>query len=319
MSPASPVSPVSPLSIVECVPNFSEGRRPEVLDEIVGAIASAPGVSVIDRSMDASHNRAVVTFVGPLERVGEAAFRGIAKARERIDLRHHSGEHPRIGATDVVPFVPVAGATMEACVAVARALGARVGRELGIPVYFYEEAATRPSRRNLPDVRNVGFEKLRELMGSDPERAPDAGPERVHESAGATVIGARFFLIAFNVNLATEDVKLAKEIAKKIREKDGGLPGIKAMGFFLEDQRRAQVSMNVCNYTRTGLLQVYREIERLAAERGVAVHASELVGLAPAAALPAGVAERVKLAGFDPEQQLIENRIARAAAAGPAR
>lgn len=294
------------MNLVECVPNFSEGRRPEVVEDIVAAITSAEGVRVIDRSMDAGHNRAVVTFIGAPERVGEAAFRGIREAAARIDLRQHQGEHPRIGATDVVPFIPIAGVEMAQCVAIAHALGDRVARELSIPVYYYEAAALKPNRRNLPDVRNIGFEKLREAVLTDPERKPDAGPARLHESAGATVIGARSFLIAFNVNLRTSDVKVAKEIAKTIREKDGGLAGIKAMGFFLDDLQEAQVSMNVCDFKTTGLLRVYEEIERLATARGVEIHESELVGLAPRAALPDGVGQRIHLRGFDPKTQIIE-------------
>lgn len=297
------------MSLVECVPNFSEGRRPEVVDRIVAAIAAAPGVRVIDRSMDAGHNRAVITFVGSDLQVGEAAFRGIRQARDEIDLRTHQGEHPRIGASDVVPFVPVTGVGIERCVAIAHALGERVARELEIPVYFYEAAALQPGRRNLPDVRNIGFEKLRDAVAADPARLPDRGPARLHPSAGATVIGARPFLIAFNVNLETTEVAVAKEIAKRIRERDGGLPGIKAMGFYLEDLRCAQVSMNVCDFERTGLARVFDEIARLAGERGVKIRESELVGLAPRAALGDGVAAHVALRGFDPKRQIVEELI----------
>jgi len=295
------------MSLVECVPNFSEGRRPENLEPILAAIRAVRGVKLIDHSMDASHNRAVVTFVGPPEAAGEAAFRAIACARDRIDLTQHQGEHPRIGATDVVPFVPLEGSNMQECVALAHALGARVGRELEIPVYFYEAAAKRPERRNLPDVRNIGFEKLREAVASDPARTPDEGPKKaLHPTAGATVIGARNFLIAFNVNLESQDLALAKEIAKKIREKDGGLPGIKAMGFFLDDLKCAQVSMNVCNFAATGLERVYQEIAALAQARGVSVRESELVGLAPRAAMTPGLAQRICLRGFDPRKQIVE-------------
>ena len=295
------------MSLVECVPNFSEGRRPEVVEAILAAIRSVAGVKLIDQSLDASHNRAVVTFVGPPAPVAEAAFRAIAKAKESIDLRTHAGEHPRMGATDVVPFVPLEGSTMKECVTLAHALGERVGRELEIPVFFYEAAALRPERRNLADVRKGQFEGLRDLIGKDAAREPDAGPKHaIHPTAGATVIGARNFLIAFNVNLETQDVQVAKDIAKRIREKDGGLPGIKAMGFFLDDLRCAQVSMNVCDYERTGLLRVFREIEGLARERGVAIRESELVGLAPRASLPPGVGEAVRLRGFDPSKQIVE-------------
>lgn len=295
------------MSLVECVPNFSEGRDAANLAPILDAIRSVPGVKLIDHSLDASHNRAVVTLVGTPVAAGEAAFRAIAEAARRIDLNRHTGEHPRIGATDVVPFVPLEGSSMAECVAIAHALGARVGRELGIPVYLYESAARSPARRNLPDVRNIGYEKLREAVAVDPARTPDEGPrDRLHPSAGATVIGARNFLIAFNVNLETQDVAIAKAIAKRIREKDGGLPGIKAMGFFLEDLRCAQVSMNVCNFEQTGLERVYREIEQLARENGVAIRESELVGLAPRAAITAGLPARIRLRDFDPKKQIVE-------------
>lgn len=295
------------MSLVECVPNFSEGRRPEVVEQILGVIRAVPGVKLIDHSLDASHNRAVVTFVGGPRECADAAFRAIAKAKELIDLNTHTGEHPRVGATDVVPFVPLEGSSMEECVRTAHALGERVGRELEIPVYFYEAAAKRPERKNLPDVRNIGFEKLRAAVATDPARTPDEGPRaQLHPTAGATVIGARIFLIAFNVNLESTDLALAKEIAKKIREKDGGLKGIKAMGFMLDDLKCVQVSMNVCNFEATGLERVYQEIEKLAREKGVTIRESELVGLAPRASMPAGLAQRIKLRGFDPKKQIIE-------------
>ena len=293
--------------LVECVPNFSEGRRPEVLAEILAAIRSVAGVKLIDHTQDKDHNRAVVTLVGPGAAASEAVFRGIAKARDLIDLTQHQGAHPRIGATDVVPFVPLEGSTMTDCIVLARELGRRVGNELEIPVYFYEAAARRPERKNLPDVRNIGFEKLRDAIATDPAREPDEGPKKaLHPTAGATVIGARFFLIAFNVNLRTDQVQVAKDIAKKIREKDGGLPGIKAMGFFLDEAKLSQVSMNVCNFQATGLERVFAEIEKLARERGVEIHESELVGLAPRASLPDGAATRIKLRDFDPRRQIIE-------------
>jgi glutamate formiminotransferase len=295
------------MSLVECVPNFSEGRDKQKIERILAVVRSVPGVKLIDWSMDASHNRAVVTFVGSPRDASEAAFRAIAKAKEEIDLTTHQGEHPRIGATDVVPFVPLEGSSMKECVETAHALGRRVGRELEIPVYFYEAAARTPARKNLPDVRNIGFEKLREAVAADPAREPDEGPKKaLHPTAGATVVGARIFLIAYNVNLETQDVAVAKEIAKKIREKDGGLKGIKAMGFFLDDLKCAQVSMNVCDYESTGIQRVYDEIAKLAAERGVAIKESELVGLAPRASLPRGVPEHVRLRGFDPAKQIVE-------------
>ncbi len=301
--------------LIECVPNFSEGRRAEVVDEIVAAAAAVPGVSVLDRTSDPSHNRSVVTLVGGGVEGGaelvEAAVRMAGVAARRIDLREHQGEHPRMGATDVIPFVPVSGATMAQCVALARRCGQRLGDELGIPVFLYEQAATRPERRNLADVRKGQFEKLRELIGSDPARDPDFGPRAIHPTAGATAVGARKFLIAYNVNLRTGDVDLAKAIAKSIREKDGGFPCVKAMGFHLEDRNLAQVSMNLTDFETTPILVAYEEIERRARAAGVEVEESELVGLAPAAALPDAVARRVKLRDFDPERQIVERRAAR--------
>ena len=306
MDPALPAP-----EIVECVPNFSEGRRPEVIDAIVAAARAAAPVKVLDREMDANHNRAVLTFAGTIAAVEKAAFACVAAARERIDLNGHQGEHPRMGATDVLPFVPVRGASMEACVALARRVGRRIGEELAIPVFFYEEAATRPERRNLADVRAGQFEGLRELIGKDPARAPDFGPPRIHPTAGAIAVGARFFLVAYNVNLKSADVKLAKSIAKQIREKDGGLKCVKALGFELADRKLAQVSMNLTNYTVTSIERAYVEIERLATAAGVEILESELVGLAPRAALPDGLAQRVKLAGFDPAKQVLEELLTR--------
>lgn len=292
---------------VECVPNFSEGRRPEVVGAIVERIASVPGVAVLDHGMDADHHRAVVTFVGPAAAVGEAAFRAIAEATRRIDLRSHRGVHPRMGATDVCPFVPLGDATLEDCARLAREVGERVGVELALPVYYYGAAALRPERARLPDVRRGGFEALRDAIGRDPAREPDAGPrDAIHPTAGAVAIGARPFLIAFNVNLETRDVAVAKEIAAMIRESSGGLPGIRALGLRLEGPGLSQVSMNVCDYRATGLDRVFEVIEREAARRGVAIRESELVGLAPSDALDAALARRLRLRRFDPARQLIE-------------
>jgi glutamate formiminotransferase len=277
-----------------------------VLDEIVAAIRDAGAVKILDHEMDANHNRAVVTFAGTIPEVEKGAFAGVAKARALIDLNHHKGEHPRMGATDVLPFVPVRGTNMGACVALARRVGRRIGQELEIPVFFYEEAATRPERRNLADVRSGEFEGLRDLIGKDTARHPDFGPPKIHPTAGAIAVGARCFLVAYNVNLKSDDLKLAKSIAKQIRERDGGLKCVKALGFFLEDRKVAQVSMNMTNYAVTSLEKVFGEIERLAKAAGVEILESELVGLAPRAALPPGVAQRIRLAGFDPEKQILE-------------
>jgi glutamate formiminotransferase len=248
--------------LVECVPNFSEGRRPEVLQQILDAITAVPGVALLGHAMDADHNRAVVTLAGEGEAVVEGAFRGIAKAAELIDLREHQGEHPRMGATDVVPFIPLGDTTMEQCVALATTLARRVGEELQIPTFLYESAATRPERQNLAKVRKGQFEGLRDAIGTDPDRDPDFGPRAIHASAGATAIGARFFLIAYNVNLDSEDVAIAKTIGTLVREKDGGLPSVKAMGFELTREGRTigQVSMNLVDYRVTSPARARRPV-----------------------------------------------------------
>src|SRR5471032_2242313 len=225
------------MKLIECVPNFSEGRRPEVISAIRNAIASAPGAHVLDASADASHNRCVITFVAPLDMVVEAAFRGVDTARQFIDLTTHSGEHPRMGASDVVPFIPLEGSTMEDCIALARALGERVGRELQIPVFLYERAATRPDRENLADVRRGEFEGLRDDIGKTPQRTHDFGPSQVHATAGAVAIGARPFLVAYNVYLGpASNMSVAKDVAKAVRGSSGGLRYVKAMGFEVDGQ-----------------------------------------------------------------------------------
>jgi glutamate formiminotransferase/formiminotetrahydrofolate cyclodeaminase len=294
--------------IVECVPNFSEGRRPEVLEEIVAAMREVAGVFLLDREMDANHNRAVVTIAGPPAEVAEAAFRAIAKATERIDLRTHTGEHPRMGATDVVPFVPITETTMEECVALARALGERVGRELRVPVFLYEAAATRPDRENLADVRRGEFEGLAKEIGANPDRAPDFGPAAVHPTAGAVAIGARMPLIAYNVNLGTSDVSVAKKIAKAIRFAGGGLRYVKAMGFALADRGIVQVSMNLVNFRETPIHRAFTMVEREAERYGVPVVGSEVVGLVPEDAIVASADFFLRLENFQPGQ-ILENRL----------
>ncbi|MGH9423043.1 MAG: glutamate formimidoyltransferase, partial [Thermoanaerobaculia bacterium] len=233
------------MKLIECVPNFSEGRRPEAVSAIRNAIAGIHGVTILDSSSDESHNRSVITFVAPIENVVDAAFAGIREAVTQIDLRQHQGEHPRIGATDVVPFVPLEGATMEDCIALAKQLGERVGRELKIPVYLYERAASRPTRVNLADVRRGQFEGLRDELGTNPDRDPDFGPKAIHASAGAVAIGARPFLVAYNVYLgpASTNLALAKAIAKSVRESSGGFQAVKGLGLDVDGQ--AQVSMNL--------------------------------------------------------------------------
>jgi len=294
--------------IVECVPNFSEGRRPEVVDRIVKAMAAVKEIKVLDIKSDEDHNRSVITLVGPPEAITDAAFSGIAQAAELIDLNKHVGEHPRMGAADVVPFVPVRGVTMDVCVALARKLGERVGGELKIPVFLYEAAATRPERRNLADVRKGQFEGLRELIGRDPARKPDFGPEKIHPTAGAIAIGAREFLIAFNVNLASPNLALAKAIAKKIRESSGGMPCVKAIGLMLGNLNVAQVSMNLTNYRVTPVRKVFDAIRAEVEKAGEKIRNSELIGLAPQAAICPKDVEYLKIDDFDPKQ-IIENRL----------
>lgn len=293
-----------PPVIIESVPNFSEGRRPEVCEKLAAEVGAA-GAKLLDLQKDPDHNRCVVTFVGAPEPVAAAAFALARRAVELIDLTRHQGAHPRMGAIDVLPFVPLEGATMEDCIRLAREVGRRIGAELAVPVYLYEAAATRPDRKNLADLRKPQFEGLRDLIGKDPSRAPDFGPDRIHPTAGCVAVGARMPLIAYNVDLESRDLALAKRIARKIRERDGGLPGIKALGLWIEDRQCAQVSVNVCDYSRTGLLEVFRAVEREAAG---AVRSSEVVGLVPRAALPPDAERALRLAGFRPEQ-VLESRL----------
>ena len=292
--------------IVECVPNFSDGRLKDVIDQIAEAIASVPGAYVLDVQSDADHNRTVVTFVGAPGAVEEAAFRGIEKAAELIDMDLHRGEHPRMGAADVVPFVPIKNVTMEDCVAIARKVGEWVGRELDIPVYLYEEAATRPERRNLADVRRGEYEGIKAEITTRPEREPDFGPRQLGK-AGATAIGARPPLIAFNVYLGTDDVEIAKAIARAVRHSSGGLRYVKALGLLVKG--RAQVSMNLTDYRHTPVHRVVEMIRREAERYGVAVVESELIGLIPNEALAEAAKFYLQLGGFS-SHQILENRLA---------
>ena len=296
------------VEIVECVPNFSEGRRPDVVEAIVAAIGSVPAVRVLDREMDADHNRCVITFVGDRHGVAEAAFRGAEKAVELIDMTLHKGEHPRVGALDVLPFVPVASVTMEDCVALARQVGKRIADELRVPVYLYEAAATRPDRRALPDVRRGEYEGLKVEIETNPDRKPDFGPSKIHPTAGACIVGARPVLIAWNVNLRTTDVGVARRIAKAIRESDGGLPAVRAKGFELADRGLVQVSMNMVDYRKTSLAQAFEAIRALAATEDVEIEESEIIGLVPLDALVDGATQYFKLARFHREQ-ILETRL----------
>jgi glutamate formiminotransferase len=297
--------------VVECVPNFSEGRDPRVVESLVEAVESVAGAVVLGTHIDPDHNRSVVTFVAPPEQVVEAAVRVVARAAELIDLSEHAGQHPRMGACDVLPFVPVRAIGVEECVALAHEAGRRVWGELGIPVYFYESAALRPERRNLADVRRGGFELLREQITTVPGRAPDVGEPRVHPTAGACIVGVRPLLIAYNVTLKTGDLSVAKRVARAVRERDGGLLHLKALGFELESRGVVQVSMNLTSYERTNLHHAFEAVRREAERLGVEVLASELVGLVPRDALYAAAAHFLKLENYTPDV-VLENRIAAA-------
>ena len=295
------------MQLIECVPNFSEGRRPEIVDEIAGAIISVPGIRVLDRSSDASHNRSVITFVGAPAAAKRAAFAAVQKASELIDMEKHHGEHPRIGAADVVPFIPISGVTMEECVMLARELGLEIGEKLGIPVYLYEEAALSEDRRNLAAVRRGEYEGLKEAI-SEPGRRPDFGPPRLHPAAGAVALGARPPLIAYNINLDCSDVTIARKIARSIRGSGGGYPSIKALGVLIEETDTAQVTINVCNYRLVSLARVFETVKSEAARYGVGISSSEIVGLLPMEALLDAAAFYLRLHDFHPGQ-VLEKRL----------
>ncbi len=294
--------------LVECVPNFSEGRNLAAITAIRDAIAAVPGAHVLDVSSDAWHNRSVITFVAPRDIVGDAAFAAVREATARIDVSAHQGVHPRLGATDVLPFVPLDGATMHDCIALAHELGERVAHELSIPVYLYERAATRPERVNLAEIRRGGFERIRDTIASDPTRAPDFGRAVVHATAGAIVIGARPFLVAYNVYLGdTSHMPVAREVASTVRASNGGVEGVKALA--LEVNGQSQVSMNLVAIDRTAVLHAFEAVARAAAERGVEPTWSEIVGLVPTRCLSAEIAERVKLRVDDWRSLLLEPRV----------
>jgi glutamate formiminotransferase len=295
-------------ALVECVPNFSEGRKIETVERLALAISSVATACVLDTHIDPDHNRSVITFVAAPEMIVEAAVRAVALAAELIDMRSHTGVHPRLGATDVLPFVPISGVTMEDCAALAHQAGERLARELSIPVFFYERAALKPERVNLEDVRRGALELLREQIASDPNRSPDVGPFRVHETAGAIAVGARPFLIAFNVNLRTTDVTIARSIARAVRARHGGLPFLKALGFELSSRGLAQVSMNIVNYEVTGITEAYDAVRRESERIGVEILSTEIVGLVPAKALDRTAAYFQKLENFS-EDKILEHRL----------
>jgi glutamate formiminotransferase len=296
------------VELVECVPNFSEGRRLDVIEAIVAAAGEVPGVRVLGTHSDPDHNRSVLTYVAPPEAALQAGFAVVHAAVEQIDLRQHSGAHPRMGALDVFPFVPLGETPMARCVELAHTLGERVAAELDVPVYFYEEAALSDERRALERIRRKGFEDLRETIAHDPERQPDRGPQRVHPSAGAIAIGARQFLIAFNVYLSTLDPALAKSIARRIRASSGGLRYVKALGLKMAGTGETQVSMNLTNFRASSIVTVMDLIRAEAARHGVAVTHSEVVGLIPLDALLDAAVAFLQLEDFAPEQ-VLERRL----------
>jgi glutamate formiminotransferase/formiminotetrahydrofolate cyclodeaminase len=302
--------------LIECVPNFSEGRDAAKVDAIVAAMSGVAGVYVLDREMDADHNRSVVTLAGDPDAVAEAALLGVGKAMELIDLTKHTGAHPRVGATDVVPFIPIDGVTIEDCVALARRVGKEIWTRYRIPVFFYEAAATRPDRANLENVRRGQFEGLRDEMKRNHERQPDVGEPKLHPTAGVTVVGARKFLIAYNVNLNTSDIGIANKIAKAIRFSSGGFRYVKSMGVELKARNLAQVSINLTDFEQTPMHRVYEMVKREAARYGAVPVGSEIVGLIPKKAIEMAADYFLQVENFSPEQ-VFENRLQAALSGEP--
>ncbi len=294
--------------LVECIPNFSEGQRKEVIEGLREVIKGVPGVVLLDYSSDKSHNRSVFTFVGTPEGVKEAAFLSAKQAKETIDMTKHQGEHPRMGATDVIPFVPVKGVTMEECVELSKEVAERVSKELGIPVYLYEESAAKPERRNLAAVRRGQFEGMPEKLKT-PGWEPDFGGTKIHPTAGVVAVGARMPLVAYNINLNTSDITIANNIAKIIRESGGGLSFVKSIGVMLEDKNIAQVSINMTNYQRTPLYRVFELVKIEAQRYGVGVLGSEIIGLTPVDALVDTAKYYLQMEGFDNEKQVLEKHL----------
>ena len=302
--------------LIECVPNFSEGRDPAKLDAIVSAMSAVSGVYVLDREMDADHHRSVITLAGEPDAVAEAALRGIGKAMQLIDLTKHTGAHPRVGATDVVPFIPIEGVTIEDCVALAHRTGHEIWARYRIPVFFYEAAARRPDRVNLENVRRGQFEGLRQEMKHNHDRQPDVGEPKLHPTAGVTVVGARKFLIAYNINLNTSDVAIANKIAKAIRFSSGGLRYVKSMGVELKARNLAQVSINLTDFEQTPMHRVYGMVKREAERYGAAPVGSEIVGLIPKKAIEMAADFFLQLENFSPAQ-VFENKLADALSGAP--
>ena len=296
------------MAVIECVPNISEGRRAEVIEQIATSLRAVPGLRVLDVQSDASHNRSVFTLAGDAEAMKAGIPKLIEGAMAAIDLRTHKGEHPRLGAVDVVPFIPIEGVTMDACVQLAKAVAADVAERYSLPVYLYEEASSNPARKNLEDIRRGEFEGLAAKM-TQQAWAPDYGPATPHQTAGATVIGARMPLIAYNINLATDRLDVARKIAAAVRASSGGVRFVKAMGVRLEDRGLVQVSMNLTNHTKTPIHRVFELVRREAARYGVTVLESEIVGLVPSAALVAAAEWYLQIEGFG-ASQVLEKRLA---------
>jgi glutamate formiminotransferase len=292
--------------VVECVPNFSEGADTRRVEAIVAAMGGS-GAFLLDWSMDADHNRSVVTIAGPPAAVVEAAVRGVGKAVELIDLTRQQGVHPRIGAADVIPFVPIGGIKLEQCVLLARQAGLEIWRRFGVPVFFYEAAAARPDRANLEDVRRGQFEGLREAVNKDPSRRPDLGGPDLHPTAGACAVGARKFLVAYNLYFDSSDVSVVRAIAREIRAASGGLKGVKAMGVLAHG--RAQLSMNITDFESTPISLVYRRVAGLAARHNTAIAEGEIIGLVPEAACERDSEWMRQLSGFDPSLKILERRL----------
>lgn len=303
--------------LIECVPNFSEGRDLAKVDAIIAAMREVPGIYLLDRESDADHNRSVVTLAGEPEAVAEAALRGVGKAAELIDLTRHTGAHPRLGATDVLPFIPIEGVSIEDCVALAKKTGREIWERFRIPVYFYEAAAQRPERTNLENIRKGQFEGVREEVLRNPDRAPDIGEPRLHPTAGATVVGARKFLIAYNINLNTSDLDIARRIAKNIRFSNGGLRYVKAMGVDLHARRLAQVSINLTDFEQTPVHRVFEMVKREAERYGVAIVGSEIVGLIPKRAIELTADFYLQLENFS-AAQVFENKLEASLGGAPA-
>jgi glutamate formiminotransferase / 5-formyltetrahydrofolate cyclo-ligase len=302
------------MSLIECVPNVSEGRRQDVIGRLADAIRGVRSVRLLDFSSDASHNRSVFTLVGDASGVEAAVLALFERALSEIDLRSHKGEHPRMGAVDVVPFIPIEGVTMADCVALARRVGAAVAERFGIPVYLYEEASNNPARKNLEDIRRGEFEGLTSKMATD-GWSPDFGPRAPHTTAGASVVGARMALVAYNINLATDRLDVAKKIAAAIRHSSGGYRFVKAAGFTLQDRRIVQVSMNLTNYEKTPIFRVFETVKREADRYGVSILGSEIVGLVPSAALLTAAEYYLQIEGFKTDQ-VLENKLRQAETAG---